>query len=84
MLVRELNNVLLGGVFSVVEFRPVDDGEGITSICELLSGKVSQWFDKGKRRYTVVVEKTPRRLRYGKGMLDACREAMPVLEGVDC
>ena len=72
-LMRNWDNVLLGSVFFVVEFTPIDHGKSVIGSVELLSGKVSQGGDETERRDAVIVEKTPSRLANGKGFFDAGR-----------
>src|SRR5215469_9925327 len=42
MFVSELNNIAFGGMFFVVDFAPIDDGEGVIFTGEFLLGKVPQ------------------------------------------
>ena len=43
---RELHDVLFRGVFLVIEFALIDDGERVVAASDLLSGKMPQWFDE--------------------------------------
>jgi hypothetical protein len=70
VLVGELDGVLFCLVFFIIKFAPIDDGERVFCVAELLPSEVSEWFDESGGRNSVVVEKTPTCLRNGEGVFD--------------